>query len=138
MAEAARAIMPGESLRVRLRVPDAMRAEKLARVLVELGHAIVESAEMDASIIGVDSNALNITAENGSGANGVLPADASPRQVDAALRAVVAGLSVHAPQSGRFSALDEDEPPSPLTPRELEILIALSESFCAAARSFTI
>src|SRR5689334_24938326 len=34
MAEAARAIMPGESLRVRLRVPDAIRAEKLARVLI--------------------------------------------------------------------------------------------------------
>ena len=140
MAEAARAIMPGESLRVRLRVPDAMRAEKLARVLVELGHAIVESAEMDASIIGVDSNALNITAENGSGANGVLPADASPRQVDAALRAVVAGLSVYAPEDGRFSALDEDEPPSPLTPRELEILIALSEGLSnkGIARRFDI
>ena len=70
----------------------------------------------------------------------MLPADASPRQVDAALRAVVAGLSVYAPQDGRFSALDEDEPPSPLTPRELEILIGLSDGLSnkAIARRFAI
>ena len=140
MAEAARAIMPGEALRVRLRVPDAMRAEKLSRVLRELGYAIVESADTDTIVIGLDSNVLYVNAENGSGANGMLPADASPRQIDAALHAVVAGLSVYAPQDGRFSALDEDEAPSPLTPRELEILIALSEGLSnkGIARRFDI
>jgi DNA-binding NarL/FixJ family response regulator len=140
MAEAARAVMPGESLRVRLRVSDTLRAETLARVLRELGHAIVESAETDVVLTGTDSNVLHVIAENGSGASGMLPADASPSQIDAALRAVVAGLSVHLPHDGRFSALDEDETPSPLTPRELEILIALSEGLSnkAIARRFDI
>jgi DNA-binding NarL/FixJ family response regulator len=87
-----------------------------------------------------ESHALYAIAEDGSGARGVLQADATPSQIDAALRAVAAGLSVHAPQREGFSAFEEHESPSPLSPRELEILIALSDSLSnkAIARRFDI
>jgi DNA-binding NarL/FixJ family response regulator len=87
-----------------------------------------------------ESIGLHVVAEGQSNARGVLPADASARQIDAALRAVAAGLSVQAPQNERFSALEEHEAPSPLTPRELEILIALSDGLSnkAIARRFDI
>jgi DNA-binding NarL/FixJ family response regulator len=86
------------------------------------------------------SNALYVIAEDGSGALGVLQTDASPSQIDAALRAVATGLSVHAPQREGFSAFEEHEASSPLTPRELEILIALSDGLSnkAIARRFDI
>ena len=57
-----------------------------------------------------------------------LPKDASPEQIDAALRAVAVGLSVTiAEELGRsFEAVhDEDEQPL-LTPREVEVLTAVS------------
>src|SRR5438270_11172962 len=56
---------------------------------------------------------------------GSLP-DADAAQIDAALRAVAAGLTVRAmpPTTRNFDAL-ADEPPVLLTPREIEVLGAL-------------
>jgi two-component system nitrate/nitrite response regulator NarL len=56
----------------------------------------------------------------------LLPADASATQIDAALRAVAAGLTVRAPlrQRQNFGPLPE-EAPVLLTPREIEVLTAL-------------
>jgi DNA-binding NarL/FixJ family response regulator len=140
MAERARAVMAGESLRVRLRIANSERANELANILCELGYRIVESSDSDVILADGQSNALQVIAGGDPNACGMLPTGAAPRQIDAALRAVAAGLSVHVPDDGRFSALDENEAPSPLTPRELEILIALSEGLSnkAIARRFDI
>jgi len=126
MAEPARAIMTGDIVRVRIRIANPARAHELANLLRELGH-ITDSADADVTLTDAESSGLHLVGEDASNARGVLPADASPRQIDAALRAVASGLGVQTPQRERFSALEEHEAPSPLTPRELEILIALSD-----------
>ncbi|HEX3431660.1 MAG TPA: response regulator transcription factor [Rhizomicrobium sp.] len=140
MPEAARANLPGEIVRVHLSVQDSARASELARLLGDLGFWIVGSSDADIVLSDADAHAVRIVAATGSGAKGVLPAGASPRQIDAALRAVAAGLNVQAPPGERFSAIDEHEATSPLTPRELEILMALSDGLSnkAIARRFTI
>ena len=110
-----------------LRIADAARAEALATLLRDCGYLIADSSGADVVIADAESNALRVTSQDASGAGGLLLADVSSRQIDAALRAVAAGLNVTAPTVNRFSALEEHEAPSPLTPRELEILIALSD-----------
>lgn len=129
--------MTGKVVRVHLRIADAARERDLADLLRQRGHLIAENG--DVTLSDTEPDVLLLVAEGDSQARGVLPAHVSADQIDAALRAVAAGLSVQAPQS-RFSPLDEDEVPSPLTPRELEILIALSEGLSnkAIARRFDI
>jgi DNA-binding NarL/FixJ family response regulator len=60
---------------------------------------------------------------------GVLPRDADARQIDAAIRAVAAGLVVRSPgaREGGFGAMRETGAHALLTPRELEVLAALAE-----------
>jgi DNA-binding NarL/FixJ family response regulator len=74
-------------------------------------------------------------------AAGRLPADASARQIDAALRAVAAGLTVRdaTRQSPNLEPLPE-EAAAVLTPREIDILTALGKGLSnkAAARRFGI
>lgn len=63
-----------------------------------------------------------------SEAAGVLPRDAAPVQIAAALRAVAAGLSVRPrAQAPGFAPSDDRGPPPLLTPRELEILTAVGD-----------
>jgi DNA-binding NarL/FixJ family response regulator len=138
MGEPAHATPIREIVRVCLRIANATRARELANVLGEFGHRLTDSSDADVTLSDSEPDALLLEGE--LNARGGLPANASANQIDAALRAVAAGLSVHVPQGRRFSALDEDEAPSPLTPRELEILIALSEGLSnkAIARRFDI
>ncbi len=59
----------------------------------------------------------------------MLSRDADARQIDAAIRAVAAGLIVRAPdavESG-FGAIHEPDGQALLTPRELDVLAALAE-----------
>src|SRR5579862_7344375 len=125
MAEPARARMGGGVVRVHLRIANRAHAQELAVFLREFGYLAADAAEADVTLSDAEPDALLVIAGGESDARGVLPAVASAEQMDAALRAVAAGLDVRVPQPGRFSALEEDEVPSPLTPRELEILIAL-------------
>ncbi|HLY05114.1 MAG TPA: response regulator transcription factor [Rhizomicrobium sp.] len=140
MAEPARVRMTGDVVRVRLRIANPWRAQELAGLLGERGYLVAPDSGADVTLGDGEPDGLLVIAEGESAARGVLPADASADQIDAALRAVAAGLSVHVPRDGRFSALDEDQAPSPLTPRELEILIGLSEGLSnkAIARRFDI
>ena len=93
MAEPARAIMTGDIVRVRIRIANPARAHELANLLRELGH-ITDSADADVTLTDAESSGLHLVGEDASNARGVLPADASPRQIDAALRAVASGLGV--------------------------------------------
>jgi DNA-binding NarL/FixJ family response regulator len=56
---------------------------------------------------------------------GLLPAEATAVQIDAALRAVAAGLTVRAPNRERRSFGRLPEASVLLTPREIEVLAAL-------------
>ena len=119
-------------LRVAVAAVDPATARRLADRVAESGHMPVPANEpADAGVsdgltsaAGVPVVALGV--EDGDFA-GVLPNDAGPAQLDAALRAVAAGLIVRlaAARLG-FAALPE-EPAAALTPREVEVLTALAE-----------
>jgi DNA-binding CsgD family transcriptional regulator len=130
-------------LRVVVAASDAARRSQLAALVRELGHEVVDNSEfMDAALTdGTAGGVMPMVAVAIGAADqefaGLIPADATATQVDAALRAVAAGLTVRAPrrQSQAFAPL-LDEPPVLLTPREIEVLVAVGNGLSnkAAAR----
>jgi DNA-binding NarL/FixJ family response regulator len=120
-------------LRVVVFTADAERRSSWTRLVGELGHIAVSSVG-DATVAlsdGVSSSSALPTLVVGAGDaeyQGNLPSDASPEQLDAALRAVAAGLWVFATDrsGGGFSALDEADYRILLTPRETEVLSAVA------------
>src|SRR5262245_37328295 len=130
-------------LRVAVLAPDAARAATLRALVEDSGHALAtpEAADvvllLDEAIragedsIPADRPVLHLGARD-AGSAGWLPPDASAPQIDAALRAVAAGLNVR-PQTrmdGRqgepdvlttgFDELSERVSHALLTPREVE------------------
>ena len=125
-------------LRVRVHATDPVRRRGLAAMLEAGGHVLtddtpdVELCDMDrgASRLPKESEAPVVALTNGSPGGspaGVLTPDASAEQLDAALRAVFAGLMVRsgATPDTRGFAPAEDMPL--LTPREREILGLIGE-----------
>ena len=119
-------------LRIAVSASDAAAQSRLAELVVQHGHEHVEeSASPDAvltdgvteAIIAAPAVALGSVDEEFAG---LLPADAGAAQIDAALHAVAAGLTVRAPLQLRrtFGPLPE-EAPVLLTPREIEVLTAV-------------
>jgi two-component system nitrate/nitrite response regulator NarL len=131
-------------LRVMMLAREPERRKMLAAMLLEAGHAIAASAEEadvaihdlgpDERIEEEDAQAVVLLSDaNGLGRDpefaAVLPRAASIRQIEAAMQAVLAGLTVRvrsrAPLSSFASA--EDDASALLTPRELEILAAIGD-----------
>lgn len=84
-----------------------------------------------------------VLSDETSPADNRLPRDASPRQIDAALRAVAEGLSVRvarSPPRRRFEELADSTVPGALTPRELDVIDAIGTGLSnkAIAREFGI
>jgi len=134
--------VPGR-LRVAVAASYAGVRSRLATLVVECGHELVEMSAAPQVVLcdghGVQSPPASTVALgvlDGEFA-GLLPRDASTTQVDAALRAVAAGLAVGPPRrrDPNFASLSE-EPSLVLTPREIEVLTALSNGLSnkAAAR----
>jgi len=134
-------------LRSRLRIAvvtsDETTRSRLAELVALSGHDVVEfNAGLDAILTDeaiddpIPAPAVAIGWVEGDIA-GRLPPDATAQQIDAALRAVAAGLIVHEPgsQSRAFRPLAEDAWPI-LTPREIQVLAALRDGLSnkAAAR----
>ncbi len=121
-------------LRVAIVAADPAIAARLAALAVEAGHAVVDATEAaDAVLTDGSAEALPgapIVALGSAESDfaGLLPAGAAPAQLDAALRAVAAGLAVRPlailPEP-RFAPLPEDGSPTP-TAREIEVLTALA------------
>ncbi|WP_158925678.1 response regulator transcription factor [Acidisphaera sp. S103] len=125
-------------LRVRIHATDAVRRRGLASMLEAAGHSLtdetpdVELCDMDRTSTPLPKEAeapvVALTTGIPTGAPaGVLLPDATAEQLDAALRAVFAGLLVRstaAPEARGFAPAD-DMPL--LTPREREILGLISE-----------
>jgi DNA-binding NarL/FixJ family response regulator len=134
-------------LRVCVSAPDAPTRNRLAALVAESGHQLVEpSASADAVLTDgaadeiLPAPAVALGAAEGEFA-GLLPAEATTVQIDAALRAVAAGLTVRAPLRLRrsFGRLP-DEASVLLTPREVDVLAALGNGLSnkAAARQLGI
>jgi DNA-binding NarL/FixJ family response regulator len=122
--------MPGR-LRVAVVSSNGAAHDRLASLVAQCGHQLVEAAASpdavltDGAAAVLPAAAVAVGAIDGEFA-GWLPPDAGAAQVDAALRAVAAGLTVRAAprQTPNFESLPE-EPPVLLTPREIEVLGAV-------------
>jgi two-component system nitrate/nitrite response regulator NarL len=125
-------------LRIRVHASDPVRRRGLAAMLQAAGHTLtdetpdVELCDLDQSPAPLPKEAeapvVALSRASPAGAPaGVLTPDATAEQLDAALRAVFAGLLVRstaAPEARGFAPA-EDMPL--LTPREREILALISE-----------
>jgi two-component system nitrate/nitrite response regulator NarL len=132
-AEPALVIRPN-GLRVALLAADPERRRLLAAMLAAAGHDLADSPDA-ADVLLADGMAAPgegrpvLALGGGEEAQaGLLPREASPAQIDAALRAVAAGLVVRpAGEPGAaFESLADPAVPL-LSPRELEILAAIGE-----------
>jgi two-component system, NarL family, nitrate/nitrite response regulator NarL len=134
--------LPGR-LRIAVAASDAAARSRLAGLVARSGHDVVELTASPHAVLtdgathgSLPAPAVAIGSREAEFA-GRLPQDATAAQIDAALRAVAAGLTVHGPtpQSRTFVPLAEDAWPI-LTPREIEVLRALSDGLSnkAAAR----
>lgn len=134
MSEVASDIAFARRLRVAVHTDDPLRRTALCKIIAEAGHTVVDMQD-EADIVLADGSrppegarsvvGLGIMDERFRGA---LPREADARQIDAAIRAVAAGLIVRAPvRENGFGAMRESEGHALLTPRELEVLAALAE-----------
>jgi DNA-binding NarL/FixJ family response regulator len=118
-----------DRLRIALLMADDARRRALGEELTSLGHSIVPLVSSDVILTDdpamVDVDALGVVLGDSATAAGVLPPDADIAQIDAALRAVAVGLFVR-PAPNYFES-DESDPAPLLTPREIEILLALRD-----------
>jgi DNA-binding CsgD family transcriptional regulator len=130
-------------LRVAVVAADPGEAGRLAALVAAAGHEVVTADDTADAVLtdgsaepqpGMKSVALGAAEGNFAG---LLASEPAPAQVDAALRAVAAGLIVRVPPpaKSRFGPLPDDASPV-LTPREIEVLTALGDGLSnkAAAR----
>lgn len=124
-----------ERLRVAVHTTDPLRRSVLCRVVTEAGHVVVDMHDVPDVILADggrppgEGRPLVALGGGDEDARGVLPRDANASQIDAAIRAVAAGLFVglSAAREAGFGAMRETEGQALLTPRELEVLTALAE-----------
>lgn len=121
-------------LRVALIAGDPVRRAGLAAIVTDAGHQLAEpSADPDVVLVdGIleypEGPAVVTLGVGDTGQAGVLPSDAWPAQIDAALRAAAAGLIVRLPASERSGFRAAPGPEGPLlTPREVEVLAAIGD-----------
>jgi DNA-binding NarL/FixJ family response regulator len=131
------ALAPKAPLVPRLRIlviaTEPERLSALTQIVRDAGHVAVSSAS-DAVVVladGIPPPAdvpAVVLGLAGDDAQGTLPKDASPEQIDAAMRAVAAGLKVSLAEEepSSFAAADEHIGPL-LTPRELDVLSAVAD-----------
>ena len=133
MAESKYALGQTPALRVGMMIDDPAMRAALSAQLEALGHHLVSVDRADVLIADRDPPARGLPTVVLGGAEsecaGLLPANADPAQIAAALRAVAAGLTVRvaSERAVQFAAIDESEPVALLTPREIEVLVGLSE-----------
>jgi DNA-binding CsgD family transcriptional regulator len=135
MSGPASKLAPDGRLRVAVYAADLLRRTALSRVVAEAGHIVVGTQDA-ADVVLVDGDCLPgevrpVVTLGGADPDlpGVLSRRASPNQIDAAIRAVSAGLIVRAPDAmdAGFGAMRETDGHALLTPREFEVLATLAE-----------
>ena len=135
MSEPASNLVFADRLRVAVHTDDPLRRAALGKAITEAGHVVV-GIQDGADIVLADGSHPPVDARHIVGLGmaddrlrGALPRDADARQMDAAIRAVAAGLIVRSPppREAGFGAMRESEGHALLTQRELEVLAALAE-----------
>lgn len=119
-------------LRVGVHATDETRRAALTKLVEDAGHRVVAPAQSDVIVRDAKQSSMSrptlVFSDESSPAENRLPWDAHPGQVDAALRALVAGLSIwlarSAPHRG-FEELADSTVQSILTPRELDVIEAI-------------
>jgi DNA-binding CsgD family transcriptional regulator len=132
MREIAQHTAPRPVLRVMIFAADPVRRAGLMVIVSNAGHAISGDPDQadvvlaDGVLPATDLPAVTLGGNVPTHA-GLLPPDASPEQIDAAIRAVATGLVVRTVETSRpaFAAVAEQEL-NLLTPREVEVLGAIS------------
>lgn len=123
------------SLRVAIAAHGEERIATLTTLLRSLGHQVVDSDE-DPDVVLADQHRPEegrypavVLGGTDADAEGLLPGNAGVAEVDAALRAVAHGLIVRSPaaRTSGFTALQEAEARTLLTPREAQILDAIAD-----------
>jgi two-component system nitrate/nitrite response regulator NarL len=130
--------LASRKLRVAIRARDPIRERGLAGLLADLGHVVAGNDEEADIILGDAGVAIVEDSEDEipvvtlgapvAHQAGALAESADAAQIDAALRAVAAGLTVRDPAFALagFTRLDDPEAPL-LTRRELDVLAALGD-----------
>jgi DNA-binding CsgD family transcriptional regulator len=135
MRDAAGKLTPAGRLRVAVYAADLLRRTGLSKVVAETGHLVV-SVEDAADVVLADGDrppgeTRPVVTLGGIDHDlpGVLSRHADASQIDAAIRAVSAGLIVRSPDAmeAGFAAMRETDGHALLTPRELEVLATLAE-----------
>jgi DNA-binding CsgD family transcriptional regulator len=135
MSETASKPAPAKRLYVAVHAVDPLRRAALRRVAAEAGHIVV-GAQDAADVLLADGDCppgqtRPVVTLGGADYDlpGVLSRHASASQIDAAIRAVSAGLIVRLPDAMDlgFGAMRETDGRTLLTPRELEVLATLAE-----------
>ena len=135
MTNAAKEFMVAQRLRVSIYAQDAVRCARLRRIIEEAGHQLVDTLET-ADVVLSDGDCPVIegcTCITLGGSDhdhaGLLAHDADAGQIDAALRAVAAGLIVRSPAGAEpgFAAMGKSNLRTLLTPREIQVLSAMGE-----------
>jgi DNA-binding CsgD family transcriptional regulator len=135
MSEAAAVLNPQAMLRVAILADDPSRRARPCQIVSDAGHEVVASTQFaDVSLAEGERHAaygVPVVRLGGAGNDqaGLLPRDASPAQIDAALRAVAAGLVVRPTEDGAggFDMFPERSLQELLTPRETEVLTAIAD-----------
>jgi len=125
-------------LRVAIMAADAAAAGRLAALVRRSGHAVAAAADPSDAVVTdgcappeaeVPVVALGMVEGDYAG---LLAPDSGPTQLDAALRAVAAGLRVRSPVFAKPRFGPPSEEPAPLlTPREIEVLAAFRDGLSA-------
>lgn len=135
MSLAATKPVPFAQLRVAIYATDLPRRETLRRLVVETGHIVVSDRDF-ADVILSDGDPppteVRPTVTLGGTDHespGVLSRAATAHQIDAALRGVAVGLIVRSPDAINtgFASMPESDIVTLLTPREMEVLSAITE-----------
>lgn len=135
MNTAVKASALGRRMRVAIVAADPTRRAALQVVVASAGHEVVASlADADVVLADGDSSEFEghaVVTLGGAGGDhaGQLLRDADANQIDAALRAVAAGLIVRSAASAApaFGAMDESSLQTLLTPREIDVLQAIGD-----------
>lgn len=131
---AAAAKLTTRPLRVGVLATEPSRLNSLSQLVRDFGHLVVARSEHPAVVLTDGTTGwtgrLPTVALGGGNASyqARLPSDASPEQIDAALRAVAAGLSVRIAEdlAEGFEAVEGEDARILLTPREVQVLTAVS------------
>jgi DNA-binding CsgD family transcriptional regulator len=126
---------PAQKLRVAIAARGGERIAALTKLLQSLGHEVVNSEEQPDVVLAHQyrpeegRHPTVVLGGTDAEAEGLLPENAGASEIDAALRAVAHGLIVRSPRSRSpgFSAVQEAEARTLLTPREAQILDAIAD-----------